>query len=62
MLLARLAATSAAVAATSARSKKTGLLADCLRETAPGDIAAVVAYLSGDLLQRRTGVGWASLR
>ena len=62
MLLARLAATSAAVAATSARSKKIALLADCLRETASGDIAAVVAYLSGDLLQRRTGVGWASLR
>lgn len=62
VLLARLAATSAAVAATSARSKKIGLLADCLRETAPDDISAVVAYLSGDLLQRRTGVGWASLR
>ncbi len=62
MLLARLATTSAAVAATSARSKKVSLLADCVREAGPDDIAAVVAYLSGDLLQRRTGVGWASLR
>jgi DNA ligase-1 len=62
VLLARLAATSSAVAATSARSRKVELIADCLREADPDEVVAAVAYLSGELLQRRTGVGWASLR
>ncbi len=62
MLLAELAATSAAVAATSARSKKVALLAACLRHAAPGEVLPAVAYLSGELIQRRTGVGWAALR
>jgi DNA ligase 1 len=62
VLLARVAATSAEVAATSARSAKVGLIAACLREAAPAEVAPLVAYLSGDLPQRRTGVGWASLR
>jgi DNA ligase-1 len=62
VLLARVAATSAEVAATSARSAKVGLIAACLREAAPVEVAPLVAYLSGDLPQRRTGVGWASLR
>ncbi len=62
MLLAVLAETSAAVAATSARSQKVALLADCLSAAEPDEVVAVVAYLSGELLQRRTGVGWASLR
>ena len=60
--LARIAATSAAVAATPARSTKIALIADCLREAEPDEVVATVAYLSGELLQRRTGVGWASLR
>jgi ATP-dependent DNA ligase I len=62
VLLDELAATSAAIAATSARTGKLALLADCLRAASPADIEPAVAYLSGDLLQRRTGVGWASLR
>ncbi len=62
MLLADLAATSAAVAATSSRTAKLALLAQCLRRAEPADVPAAVAYLAGDLLQRRTGVGWASLR
>ena len=62
MLLARVAATSTAVAATSARSAKVALIADCLREADAEEVVATVAYLSGELLQRRTGVGWASLR
>ena len=62
MLLAHLAAASAAVASTRARSEKTALLADTLRCAGPEEILPVVAYLSGELLQRRTGVGWASLR
>jgi DNA ligase-1 len=62
MLLARVATTSAEVAATSGRSTKVALVAGCLREAAAADVVPLVAYLSGDLPQRRTGVGWASLR
>ena len=62
MLLADLVATSAAVAATRSRLAKVAALADCLRRAAPGEIAIVTSYLSGELRQRRTGVGWASLR
>jgi DNA ligase-1 len=65
-----LAATSAAVAATSARRSKVDLLAGCLRRLAdpanggadPVAVAAGAAYLSGELRQRQTGVGWASVR
>jgi DNA ligase-1 len=60
--LATLVDASRAVAATSARSRKVGLIADVLRTTTPDDVSTVVAYLSGELRQRRTGVGWASLR
>jgi DNA ligase-1 len=62
VLLARVAATSHDVADTRARSAKVALIAACLREAGPADVAPLVAYLSGDLPQRRTGVGWASLR
>jgi DNA ligase 1 len=62
MLLARLAATSSAVRDTSARSAKIGLIASCLAEADADEIETVVAYLSGDLRQRRTGLGYAALR
>jgi len=61
MLLSEVAETSAQVAATSSRLAKRGLLADLLRRTPAEDLAVVTTYLSGDLRQRRTGVGWASL-
>ncbi|MFC3737087.1 ATP-dependent DNA ligase [Paractinoplanes deccanensis] len=57
-----LAATSAAVAATSGRKAKIELLADALRRLDPGEIAAGSAFLAGELRQRQTGVGYASLR
>ena len=57
-----LAATSAAVAATSARKAKVELLADALRRLEPDEIAAGSAYLAGELPQRQTGVGYAGLR
>jgi DNA ligase-1 len=57
-----LAQTSAAVAATSARLAKTRLLAQCLRRAGPDEVPIVVAYLSGELRQRRTGLGYAALR
>src|SRR5262245_51942471 len=61
-----LAATSAAVTATSARGAKVGLLARALNALAatgdPREIEAGAAYLAGELRQRQIGVGWASLR
>ena len=62
MLLADVASTSEAVAGTSGRLAKTALLAECLRRAAPDDVPVVVAYLSGELTQRRTGLGYAALR
>jgi DNA ligase-1 len=57
-----LAATSAAVSATSGRKAKIDLLADALRRLAADEVAAGSAYLAGELRQRQTGVGWAGLR
>ncbi|HWS37907.1 MAG TPA: ATP-dependent DNA ligase [Actinoplanes sp.] len=57
-----IAATSAAVTATSGRKAKIELLAAALRLLEPGEIVAGAAYLSGELRQRQTGVGYASLR
>ena len=65
MRFAELAATSAAVAATPGRKAKVELLAGGLRRLAeddPTSVAAGAAYLAGELRQRQTGVGYASLR
>ncbi|MFF7472059.1 ATP-dependent DNA ligase [Streptomyces sp. NPDC008092] len=61
MLLSRLAEVSREVAATAARSRKTALLADLFRETAPDDVPVVIPYLAGRLPQGRLGVGWKVL-
>jgi ATP-dependent DNA ligase I len=60
--LADLAAASQAVTATSRRTEKVAAVAQALAAADPDEVAVVVAYLSGELRQRRTGVGWASLR
>ncbi len=60
-LLASVAGASAEIASASARSIKTRRLAEVLGSADAGDVPAVVAWLSGQLLQRRIGVGWASL-
>src|SRR5260221_11511590 len=52
---------SAEIATTGARSAKTKRLAAVLRAAALDDVPAIVAWLSGELLQRRIGVGWAAL-
>jgi DNA ligase 1 len=57
-----IAATSAAVTATSGRNAKIELLADALRRLDPDEVSAGSAYLAGELRQRQTGVGYASLR
>ncbi|GLI03454.1 ATP-dependent DNA ligase [Phytohabitans aurantiacus] len=62
MLFSEVAAVSAAVSATSSRKAKVELLAGALRALAPEETAAGAAYLAGELRQRQTGVGWATLR
>ncbi|WP_329013737.1 ATP-dependent DNA ligase [Micromonospora rifamycinica] len=57
-----LAATSAAVSATTGRRAKVELLAGALRALDPSEVAVGSGYLAGELCQRQTGVGWASLR
>jgi DNA ligase-1 len=59
--LLEVAQASAEIATTGARSAKTKRLAAVLRAAAVEEVPAIVAWLSGDLLQRRIGVGWASL-
>ncbi len=61
MLLARLAETSTAVAATRSRLEKRALLAAVLAEASGDEIDLAATYLSGTLRQRRTGVGWRGL-
>ena len=62
VLLAEVAATSAAVAATPARNAKRSLLVAALRTAADEGVVGLVArYLGGQLRQRRTGLGWRSM-
>ncbi|MDM7829813.1 ATP-dependent DNA ligase [Cellulomonas edaphi] len=61
MLLADVAATSTALAATRSRLAKRALLVDLLRRTDAADVEVVSRYLAGELRQRRTGLGWRSL-
>jgi ATP-dependent DNA ligase I len=61
VLLRELVQTSEAVAATSGRTAKITEIAGLLRRAGPGEVPVVVAFLSGDLLQRQIGVGYASL-
>ncbi|WP_323450484.1 ATP-dependent DNA ligase [Streptomyces yaizuensis] len=64
MTLARIAGVSRAVAATTARSRKTALLAEVFAETEtrPEDVPLVISYLSGRLPQGRIGIGWSALK
>ena len=62
MLLAEIAATSQAVAATRSRKAKTESLAAALRAMSPDEVAVGVAYLSGRLPQGKLGVGFAAIR
>ncbi|MFG2064166.1 ATP-dependent DNA ligase [Micromonospora sp. NPDC048871] len=57
-----LAATSAAVGATTGRLAKVELLAEALRRLDPVEVPAGAGWLAGELRQRQTGVGWAGLR
>ena len=59
--LADVAEASTQIAATAARSAKKTQLAAALRAADTEDVPTIVAWLSGELLQRRVGVGWAAL-
>lgn len=61
MLLTRLAHVSREVAATSARSRKTALLAELFRDAEADDVPIVIPYLAGRLPQGRLGIGWKVL-
>ncbi len=61
MLLAEVADTSRALAATRSRLAKRVLVVELLRRTPPPDVPVVAHYLGGELRQRRTGLGWRSL-
>jgi DNA ligase-1 len=62
MLFSVLVETSRRISETSRRLEKIDLLANLLRPLAPGEIEAVVAWLSGNLLNGRAGIGLATLR
>ncbi|MFJ5547512.1 ATP-dependent DNA ligase [Streptomyces sp. NPDC093225] len=61
MQLADVARVSREVAGTSARSRKTALMAELFAATPAPDVDLVIAYLSGRLPQGRPGVGWTTL-
>jgi DNA ligase-1 len=62
MLLADVVATSTALSGTRSRLAKAGFIAELLSAvTDPVETEVVVTYLSGELRQRRTGVGWRTL-
>jgi DNA ligase 1 len=61
MQLSELVSVSAAVASTRSRTAKTAAIAEALSHATPDEVETVVAYLSGQLRQRRTGLGWQGL-
>jgi DNA ligase-1 len=62
MLLTEVVETSAALAGTRSRLKKAEFIAGLLsKATEATETEIVVTYLSGELRQRRTGVGWRTL-
>ncbi len=61
MLLADVVAASGAVAATRSRTAKAAAIADLLRRAGDDEVRPVTAWLAGDTLQARIGVGWRTL-
>jgi len=62
VLLVELVEASESVGATRSRLAKVELVAGVLGRLGPDEIAAGIAFLSGELRQRQIGVGWAALR
>ncbi|WP_067568606.1 ATP-dependent DNA ligase [Nocardia acidivorans] len=61
MHLSRVVEALRAVRATSSRKTKINTLAELLELAAPEELAQVVAWVSGELLQGRIGTGWRTL-
>jgi DNA ligase 1 len=61
VLLSELVEASAGVAATSARNAKIERIAALLTRVEPAEVPVAVAFLSGELLQRQIGVGYAAI-
>jgi DNA ligase-1 len=62
MLLAEVVRVSTEVGATRSRLKKVDAIARILRAADADEVPILVRYLAGELRQRRTGIGWATLR
>jgi len=62
MLFVELARVSDAVAATPKRSEKIAAFASVLAQLAPDEVEAAVAFMVGETLSGRLGVGWATIR
>ncbi len=62
VLLNDLVSASLSVRATRSRTAKVAALASALRAAGPDEVETATSYLSGVLRQRRTGLGWRSLR
>src|SRR5436190_590085 len=60
-LLAAVVDASRRVAETSSRLAKRDAIAACLRGAAADEVEVAVAYLSGEIRQRRIGIGYATL-
>ncbi|MBW5487152.1 ATP-dependent DNA ligase, partial [Streptomyces bambusae] len=61
MLLAEVARVSREVAGTTARSRKTALLAELFAAAPAAEAGLLVSYLAGRLPQGRPGIGWRAL-
>jgi DNA ligase 1 len=61
VLFADVVAASAAVATTRSRTAKAAVIAGLLRRTDGDELRAATAWLAGEPLQGRTGVGWRTL-
>jgi len=61
VLLADVVATSAAVAGTRSRTAKAQAIADLIRRADTGELEPVTAWVAGETLQGRLGVGWRTL-
>jgi ATP-dependent DNA ligase I len=61
VLLTEIVSTSAGVAATSGRKAKIEQIAELLARVPVDEVPVAVAFLSGDLIQRQIGVGYAAL-
>jgi DNA ligase-1 len=61
MLFAAVVEASSQVGATRSRKAKTAALAAVLADAGPDEVRPVTAWLAGEMLQGRTGIGWRTL-